>query len=119
MAISVPHKPAEGKGAFVKVAPAAVDKAMVNLGVYSEIVNGRCSNVRVAVGAVTRIPHRVKTVEDLMSGEVLSTELIDEAAETLSQNVEPMLDMRAPAEHRRSLLSAVFKRAVRSLAQAG
>ena len=119
MAISVPHKPAEGKGAFVKVAPAAVDKAMVNLGVYSEIVNGRCSNVRVAVGAVTRIPHRVKKVEDLMSGEVLSTELIDEAAETLSQSVEPMLDMRAPAEHRRSLLSAVFKRAVRSLAQAG
>lgn len=119
MSISLPRKPAEGKGAFIKVAPAAVDKAMVNLGIYSEIVNGRCVNVRIAVGALTRIPHRVKKVEELMDGEVLSPELVDEAAETMALNVEPMLDMRAPVEHRRSLLSAVFKRAVRSLAQAG
>ena len=49
----------EGRGAFVKVAPVAVDKAMINLGVYCEIVEGRCRDVRVAVGALTRIPHRI------------------------------------------------------------
>jgi len=119
MAISIPNSPEEGRGAFMKVTPTAVDKAMINLGVYAEIVDGLCRNVRVAVGAVTRIPHRLEPVERLMDGEVLSPELVDAAAEEVVQNVEPMLDMRASVEHRRSLLSAVFKRAVHTLAQAG
>lgn len=119
MSISIPKGSEDGKGAFMKVAPSAVDKAMVNLGVFAELRDGRCQGVKVAVGAVTRIPHRVGPVEDLMSGELLSPTLVDEAAEMVARNVEPMLDMRAPAEHRRSLLSAVFKRAVHSLAQAG
>jgi CO/xanthine dehydrogenase FAD-binding subunit len=119
MSIAIPKGSEESKGVFFKVAPAAVDKAMVNLGVYAEIVEGRCRQVRVAVGAVTRIPHRVTSVEKLMMNELLTPELVDEAAESVAKNVEPMLDMRAPAEHRRSLLSALFKRAVHSLAQAG
>ena len=119
MSISIPKSTGEGRGAFVKVAPVAVDKAMINLGVYCEIVEGRCRDVRVAVGALTRIPHRIETVERLMDNELLSAELVDEAAEEVVQNVDPMLDMRASAEHRRSMLSAVFKRAVHTLAQAG
>ena len=119
MSISIPRGPEKGRGAFIKVAPVAVDKAMVNLGVYAEIRDGRCHNVRVAVGAITRIPHRIESVERMMDSEVLSDELVDEAAEEVVQNVEPMLDMRASAEHRSGLLSAVFKRAVRRLAQAG
>lgn len=119
MSISIPKSSEEGRGAFIKVAPVAVDKAMVNLGVYAEIVDGCCHNVRVAVGAITRIPHRIESVEKLMNSETLSSELVDEAAEEVVQNVEPMLDMRASAEHRRGLLSAMFKRAVHTLAQAG
>lgn len=117
MSILVPRGNQHGRGAFVKVAPAAVDKAMVNLGVYAEIVNGKCRNVRVAVGAVTRIPHRVAQVESLLDDEELSSELINDAAEKMAQSVELMLDMRASVEHRRSLLSAIFKRALRSLGQ--
>jgi CO/xanthine dehydrogenase FAD-binding subunit len=119
MSISIPKGPEGGRGAFIKVAPVAVDKAMVNLGVYAEIVDGCCRNVRVAVGAITRIPHRIEAVEKLMNSERLSSELVDEAAEEVVRSVEPMLDMRASAEHRRGLLSAVFKRAVHTLAQAG
>lgn len=119
ISISIPKPNPEGKGAFMKVTPTAVDKAMVNLGVFAELIDGRCRNVRVAVGAVTRIPRRVHRVEELMNSEILCQELVDEAAELVHQEVEPMVDMRAPAEHRRSLLSAMFKRAVHSLAQAG
>ena len=119
MSILIPKGSDDGRGAFVKVAPTAVDKAMVNLGVYAEIVGGRCFNLRIAVGAMTRVPHRIKSVEKLMNNELLTPELVDEAADTVVRSVEPMLDMRASAEHRSSLLSAVFKRAVHSLAQAG
>ena len=119
VSIRIPRSREHGRGAFFKVAPAAVDKAMVNIGVYAEIREGRCLDLRVAVGAVTRIPHRVTSVESLMIDEVLTPDLVEEAAENVVSNVEPMLDMRASMEHRRSLLSAVFKRAIRSLAQAG
>lgn len=119
MSVVVPRGSEDARGAFVKVAPAAVDKAMVNLGVYAEVIDGRLHGVKVAVGAITRIPHRIESVERLMDSEILSDELIEDAAHQVVQDVEPMLDMRASVEHRRSLLSAVFKRAIRTLAQAG
>lgn len=117
MAIIVPRDRPQAKGAFFKVAPATVDKAMVNLGVFAQVVDGRCRDVRVAVGAISRIPHRVAPVEKLLNDELLSPDLIEEAAHEVARSVEPMLDMRASADHRRGLLSAVFKRAVRSLTQ--
>ncbi len=116
--VRIPKTPVEGKGAFLKCAPTNIDKAMVNLGVYMELVDGRCRNIRVAVGAVTRIPHRVREVEALMTDETLGSELIGEAAEVVSRSVEPMLDIRASVEKRRSLLSVLFKRAVHQLATA-
>jgi CO/xanthine dehydrogenase FAD-binding subunit len=116
--VRVPRTPPEGKGAFLKCAPSNIDKAMINLGVYLEIVDGRCRNVRVAVGAVTRIPHRLGEVEALLQDYALETELIEEAADMVSRAVDPMLDIRASVEKRRSLLSVLFKRAAHQLAQA-
>lgn len=116
--VRIPKTPKEGKGAFFKCAPSSIDKAMVNLGVYLELVDGRCQAVRVAVGAMTRVPHRVPEVERLFQREVLDDELIEDAADTLARSVEPMLDIRASAEKRRRLLSALMKRAVRQVAQA-
>lgn len=115
--VRIPKSPPEGKGAFMKCAPSSIDKAMINLGVYVEIVEGRCRHVRVAVGAVTRIPHRLSEVESLLCEQSLDAELIEEAAELVSRGVEPMLDIRASVEKRRSLLSVLFKRAVHQVAQ--
>lgn len=119
ISVTISKPSPDGKGAFMKVTPTAVDKAMVNLAVFLDLVDGKCHNVRIAVGAVTRIPHRLHQVETFMNDEVLCRELVDDAADMVHQAVEPMVDMRAPAEHRRSLLSAMFKRAVHTLAQAG
>ncbi len=116
--VRIPKTPVEGKGAFLKCSPSSIDKAMINLGVYAEIEHGRCRRVRVAVGAVTRIPHRLGEVEALMSDQILEPELIEEAAELVARGVEPMLDIRASVEKRRSLLSVLFKRAAHQLAQA-
>lgn len=116
--VRIPKTPAEGKGAFLKCAPSNIDKAMINLGVYVEIIDGRCANVRVAVGAVTRIPHRVSEVEALMTQQSLEPDLIEEAAEVVARRVEPMLDIRASVEKRRNLLSVLFKRAAHQVAQA-
>lgn len=116
--IRVPKSPTEAKGTFLKCAPGNIDKAMINLGVYLEIIDGRCCQVRVAVGAVTRIPHRLADVEAFLCGESLEPELIEEAAELVSRAVEPMLDIRASVEKRRSLLSVLFKRAAHQVAQA-
>lgn len=116
--VRIPKTPVEGKGAFLKCSPSSIDKAMINLGVYVELDHGRCRRVKVAVGAVTRIPHRLTDVEALMSDQVLEPELIEEAAELVARGVEPMLDIRASVEKRRSLLSVLFKRAVHQLAQA-
>lgn len=116
--VRIPKTPSEGKGAFLKCAPSNIEKAMINLGVYVELRDGRCCRVRVAVGAVTRIPHRVVEVESLLADCVLEPDLIEEAAEVVSRSVEPMLDIRASVEKRRSLLSVLFKRAAHQVARA-
>ena len=116
--VRVPKTPVEGRGAFLKCAPSTIDKAMVNLGVYIEFADGRCKTVRVAVGAVTRIPHRVYEVESLLESRALEADLIEEAAEVVARSVEPMVDIRASIEQRRSLLSALFKRAAHQVARA-
>lgn len=116
--VCIPRTPVEGKGAFLKCAPSNIDKAMINLGVYVELVDGKCRKVRVAVGAVTRIPHRVMEVEALMTDQSMGPELIDDAAEAVARAVDPMLDIRASVEKRRSLLSVLFKRAAHQVAAA-
>lgn len=116
--VRIPKTPPEGKGAFLKCAPSNIDKAMINLGVYVELRDGRCHCVRVAVGAVTRIPHRVVEVETLLTERALEPDLIEQAADVVARSVEPMLDIRASVEKRRSLLSVLFKRAVHQVAQA-
>lgn len=116
--VCIPRTPVEGKGAFLKCAPSSIDKAMINLGVYVELIDGKCRKVRVAVGAVTRIPHRVTEVEALMTDQSMGPELIDDAADVVARAVDPMLDIRASVEKRRSLLSVLFKRAAHQVAAA-
>ncbi len=113
--VRIPKTPPEGRGAFLKCAPSTIDKAMVNVAVYTEIVDGRCRNTRVAVGALTRIPQRLSEIEALFENEQLEHELIEEGAESAARVVDPMLDMRASVEHRRNLLGMLFKRAVHEL----
>lgn len=116
--VRIPKTPPEGKGSFMKCAPSTIDKAMINVGVYAEVVDGRWQNVRVAVGAMTRIPQRLPEVESMLKEATLGAELLEEAAATLTRQVEPMLDIRASVEQRRSLLAALFKRAAHEVAQA-
>lgn len=117
--VRIPKTSRNGKGVFLKCAPASVDKALVNIAIYGEVIEGRLCKARVAVGAVTRIPHRITEVESLLQDEVLGGELIDEAAEMVATRVDPMLDMRASVEKRRHMLSVLFKRAARQLMLAG
>lgn len=116
--IRIPKTSTRGKGIFLKCAPSSVDKALVNIAVFAEIHEGHCSTIRVAVGAVTRIPHRIPAVETFLKDSILAPPIIEEAATVISSNVEPMLDMRASIEKRQSMLSVLLKRALQHLNQA-
>ena len=117
--VRIPKTPTSGHGVFLKCAPSTIDKALVNIGVYGDFSDGKCQNLRIAVGAVTRTPRRMPEVEGLLNDRSLCSESIAEAAALLARGVDPMLDMRASAEKRRVLLKSLFKRAVHQLAQAG
>ena len=64
--VRIPKTPPKARGVFLKCAPSTIDKAMINIGVYAVVADGRCHSVRVAIGAMTRIPQRLHEVELLL-----------------------------------------------------
>lgn len=116
--VVVPKTPPNGRGIFMKLAPGAVDQALVNVGVYVELEQGHCRTVRIALGAVTRTPTRIAAVEEILREEPLEEQRIKRAQEVLTESLEPILDMRAPADYRRKMSGVLLRRALTSLANA-
>ncbi|MBI3927416.1 MAG: FAD binding domain-containing protein [Armatimonadetes bacterium] len=117
--IVIPKPGAATRGLFMKLGRTSVDQAMVNVGVLVEFDGSRCCRkVRIALGAVTGRPSRVKQVEELLVDRPLEETLIEKAVKLVTELVEPVLDFRASADYRREMSGVLLRRALRMLAQA-
>ena len=67
---------------------------------------------RVALGAVAANPFRAKQAEALLVGNILSPDLLREAAGAARDASRPVNDVRASAEYRRMLVETLVERAV-------
>lgn len=76
---------------------------------------GTCRELRVAVGAATAVPFRVRYAEGLARDQPLDEELIDEIAELYAAEANPLSDLRGSAEYRRSMIAVLVRRAVRAV----
>ncbi len=90
----------------------AMDLAVVGVAVSLCLSpeNGRCEEVRIALGAVGPVPIRAKTAEDLLKGEKLDEKIISRAAELAADGIHPITDIRASAEYRREMVQVLTRR---------
>ncbi|MEM0481699.1 MAG: FAD binding domain-containing protein [Nitrososphaerota archaeon] len=72
--------------------------------------NGKARRVMVALGCLTTHPYRAKKVEKMITGEKLTKQLIDRAAQQLTDGVEVIEDALASSWYRRELAQVLFKR---------
>ena len=113
--VLIDRPPAGSRATFVKKGRVAMDIAIANLAVLLVTSGGKCSEARVAAGSLAPTPVRLKKTEAALSGRELTDEVLARAGETAHAEVSPISDVRAGAEYRRALASALLKRAVRAL----
>lgn len=76
-----------------------------------------CQELRLAVGAVSPRPIRIQKAEELGRGAPLTTALIAQAARLAREAVEPIDDLRGPADYKRHLVEVLVRRALTAVAQ--
>ncbi len=72
--------------------------------------SGRCSSVRIALGAVAPKPMRAVDAEAMLTGSVLDARAIDAAARVAADATQPIDDVRASASYRRRMAETLVRR---------
>ncbi len=80
--IEIPNPPPHTGAAYAKFSKRQGDMAIVGTAVSLTLdaKNGACRDARIVLGAVTRVPFRVKKSEELLRGKDITEKLLDEAA---------------------------------------
>jgi carbon-monoxide dehydrogenase medium subunit len=93
--------------------------SVVSVGVLAEMEKGRCNRARIALGAVAPTPRRAYGVENLLEGQAVTEELIDQCCEVIQKEIQPITDVRATLEYRRSMASVLLKRLLQQVFSQG
>jgi carbon-monoxide dehydrogenase medium subunit len=81
--------------------------------------NGVCREARLVIGAVSPAPVRVVKAEDLARGQKISPDLFRAMAEEAAKAVDPIDDLRGPADYKRHVVGVLARRALEAAAQKG
>jgi carbon-monoxide dehydrogenase medium subunit len=111
--IFVPIPPSRSGASYKRIsARGKVDIAAVCVGVMVTMENETCKEVRIVLGAVAPVPLRAIKTEKILKGKRITQELIKKAGEQASRESRPISDVRASAEYRKKMVSALTRRAL-------
>lgn len=111
--------PAPGAGAdgryarFLRTAAEHRPLASVALAVRRE--GAFCVEARLAVGASTPVPARLRHAEALLTGKTVTAELAAEAAAIVAADINAVSDMRGSEAYRREMVRVVARRTIAGL----
>ncbi|MFH1758224.1 MAG: xanthine dehydrogenase family protein subunit M [Pseudomonadota bacterium] len=93
----------------------AMDLAVVGVAVALSFDLGRerCSDAKIALGAVGPIPFRATRAESCLRSQRMDEELISQAALLASEEAQPISDIRASGEYRKEMVRVVTHRALK------
>jgi carbon-monoxide dehydrogenase medium subunit len=113
-ALSLPLPPR--RNVYLKLSPRhSMDLAVVGVAAAASIQDGRCSDIRIALGAVAAVPFRAGPAENILRDKAISPTLIEEAARAAMQQSRPIDDHRASAGYRREMVGVLTRRALQEV----
>ena len=89
-----------------------MDLAFIGVAVAVNLDNGIVTDVRIGLAAVAPTPIRATEVENLLRGNELTAELLEQAGEAAAAASSPISDLRCSAEHRREMVDVLTRRAL-------
>jgi carbon-monoxide dehydrogenase medium subunit len=115
-AVMIPPLPMGMTGHYVKFTTgSSEERPCAGVAALARIENGICQELRLAVGAVSAKPVRI-AAEKLATGKALSAELIATIAADAARTLDPIDDVRGPADYKRHLVGVLIRRALQDLA---
>jgi probable selenate reductase FAD-binding subunit len=116
--VIIERPPAETEGAFLRVARAPDDVALVHAAATLLMRNGVCQQARIAVGGVGMAPVRLRAAEDALAGKSVDQEQIAAAVAAGIDAFVPTPDFRASPAYRRDVAATLARRALEQCADA-
>jgi CO/xanthine dehydrogenase FAD-binding subunit len=111
--VIVPVAGARSGCAFLRLARTATDIALVNVAVALEFdQTDIVTKARIALGAVAPIPMRADSAEAALLGVRITRDSAVAAGEIAAGEASPISNQRSTAEHRRSVVAVLVRRAL-------
>jgi CO/xanthine dehydrogenase FAD-binding subunit len=111
--IRVPGVPPRTGGAFMEISRRAGDYALVGaVALVTLSADGRCEGARIALCGVGATPVRASAAEQVLAGEPLPGNALDEAARLAADATSPPSDIHASAAFRRKLARHITRGAL-------
>jgi carbon-monoxide dehydrogenase medium subunit len=111
--LTIPAGSAGAPAVYLKHRHPASAFAVVGIGALVEVKNGKCADVRIAIGGATAAAVRAKAAEKVLTGQAPTAENIARAAEAVSEALEnPLSDSYASGEFRVHLATVMTRRAL-------
>lgn len=106
------------RGTYIKFTTgSSEERPCAGIAALARLEGGICQELRLAVGAVSSRPLRIHKAEELAQGSPLTAPIIAQAARLASQAVDPIDDLRGPADYKRHLVEVLVRRALTDVAQ--
>ncbi len=112
--VIIPSLPNSARAAYFKYTSISAEgRPCVAVGAVADFdSNGRCQDLRIAVGAAVETPQRLADVEALAHGQTLTEELVAAIAEGYVRMLDPLSDVRGSAWYRREMIRVFVRRAL-------
>ncbi len=112
--VIIPKLPSSARAAYYKYTSVSAEgRPCVAVGAVVDFEsNGKCRDLRVAVGAAVETPQRLQDAEAMAHGQTLTDELVAAIAEEYSLRLDPLTDVRGSAWYRRETIRVFVKRAL-------
>jgi aerobic carbon-monoxide dehydrogenase medium subunit len=115
-AVIIPPLPHGMAGHYIKFTTgSSEERPCAGIAALARIDNGLCHELRLAVGAVSAKPVRIGA-ESLANGNRLTPDLIGTIANEAARAIDPIDDVRGPADYKRHLVGVLTRRALQALA---
>ena len=117
--IEIPVAHTGDGSAYAKFSHPASRYAVIGVAASVSISAGSCTGAAVAVGGLVPTPCRAASVEQALSGQVLTPEVIATASQAVSNDVgdDPLGDIFASGEYRKAVAHVYVGRAVAAAAE--
>ncbi len=114
--IRIPPLPADAAGLYTRfLRTAAEHRPLASVALLARRTGAVCHEARLAVGASTPIPTRLRRAEAFLAGKTVTAAVATEAAEIIAADIEPVSDQRGSADYRRDMVRTVARRSIAAL----